>query len=151
AMKLPRVARGIISADIDRDGDLDVLLTINNGVPVLLRNDAAPSSPPNNALRLTLVGTKSNRSAIGATVEAQLQTPGQTLKEVVRGMVKSGSSYLSQSELPLTLGLGQQTEVTDLIIHWPSGKQTQLHNVGANQALTIDEDRGIIQKQPLSH
>jgi len=150
AMREPRVARGLACADIDLDGDPDVLLTINGGAPVLLRNDPSSPASRNNALRLTLVGTKSNRSAIGALVEARFQKPGQAAGEVVRRMVRSGSSYLSQSELPLTIGMGQQAKAASLTIHWPSGKQTQLRDVPANQALTINEDGGIVRKQALA-
>lgn len=149
AMAVPRVARGLACADIDLDGDVDVLMTVNDGAPVLLRNDPSPGTARNNALRVTLVGTKSNRSAIGALVEARFQESGRSTSEVVRRMVKSGSSYLSQSELPLTLGLGRHTKVADLTIHWPSGKQMQLHDVAADQAIVINEDHGILQHQAL--
>ena len=149
ALSEKRVARGLACADIDFDGRVDVLMTINSGTPVLLRNDPASPSARNNALRVTLVGTKSNRSAIGAMVEARLPKTGQAEGEVVRRMVKSGSSYLSQSELPVTLGIGRHTHVADLMIHWPSGKQTHLRDLPANQSLTINEDRGIVRQRAL--
>lgn len=145
AFSTPRVARGIACADVDLDGNVDVILTINGAAPVLLHNTPANPALQNNALRVTLVGTKSNRSAIGAVVEARLQKSG----EVVRRMVRSGSSYLSQSELPVTIGMGQQ-RVADLSVQWPSGKRTQLSQVTANQALIVDEDRGIVHQQPLA-
>ncbi len=128
------VGRGLACADIDLDGDLDVLMTTLNAAPMLLRNDGGNK---NNFLRLTLKGSKSNRSAIGAEVKV---TFGKT---VVRRRVKSGSSYLSQSELPLTLGLGNAKTVSQLIIHWPSGLMTHLKNLPANQTLTIREGKGI--------
>ncbi len=149
-LREPRVARGLAYADIDLDGYPDVLLTINGGVPVLLHNEPASAALRNNALRLTLVGTKSNRSAIGAVVEARFQKVGQAPAEIVRRMVKSGSSYLSQSELPITIGMGRQAKVLSLTIHWPSGKLMVLSNISANQALTINEDRGIVQQKPLT-
>lgn len=135
------VARGLAYADIDLDGDLDVLLTTNADHPLLLRNDGGNR---NKALRLELQGTRSNRSAIGARIEARVA--GQTLHRVVR----SGSSYLSQSELPLTLGLGRQNRVDALSIHWPSGSVTSLKDVAAGQTYVVSEDKGIIRRQPFS-
>lgn len=155
AMSVPRVARGVACADIDLDGDVDVLFTtkgenIEGSAPVLLRNDPTLQAERNNALRVTLEGTKSNRSAIGALVEAHLpKQPGQITGEVVRRMVKSGSSYLSQSELPVTLGLGRQTRVATLTVRWPSGALTELRDISANQAITINEDRGIVRRRKL--
>ena len=100
------VGRGLAYADIDLDGDLDVLISVNSGPPLLLRNDSAHK---NNALRLHLRGEKSNRDALGARVIARVGE--QTLYRWVR----SGSSYLSAHELPLTLGLGEKrsTEIYD--------------------------------------
>jgi hypothetical protein len=141
AFKKPIVARGLAYADIDLDGDPDIILTTINGPPSLLRND---SKQKNNALRLILQGTKSNRSAIGTVAEAKVGT--QTLRRTVR----SGSSYFSQSELPVTLGLGKESKAAAITLRWPSGKVTQLENVAANRILTIDEVKGIIRQQPFS-
>lgn len=152
------VARGLARADIDLDGDADLLVTVNGGPPLLLRNDTGEAPPSqgnphinesnedtrrNRALRLVLQGRRSNRSAIGAVVEARVR--GETLFQWVR----SGSSYLSQSELPLTLGLGQAQQVEALVIRWPSGQVTQLQNVAADHILFIDEAKGILRRQPL--
>ena len=150
AMKVPRVARGIACADIDLDGNVDVILTINGATPVLLHNAPTNPSQQNNALRVTLVGTKSNRSAIGAVVEARFPTSdGGRQGEVVRRVVKSGSSYLSQSELPVTLGLAHHGSA-NLSILWPSGQKTQLKGVAANQAIVVQEDQGIVEHRPLA-
>ena len=92
----PKVGRGLAYADFDRDGDLDLLLTTNNGPAYLYRNDQLAG---NRSIRFRLVGTKSNRDAIGATVRVFAGGLSQSR------MVKSGSSYLSQSELPVTFGL----------------------------------------------
>lgn len=140
ALNEPLVARGLAYADIDLDGDLDVLLTANGASPRLLRNDGGNK---NNSLRLVLQGTRSNRSAIGATVLAKVGTA------TLRGMVRSGSSYLSQSELPLTLGLGPHAQAEAITIRWPSGAVSHLSNIQANQMLVINESKGVIQHQLL--
>src|SRR5207342_1199 len=95
----PRVGRGLACGDFDRDGDVDLLMTTNNGPAVLFRNDQAAG---NRSVRLRLIGTQSNRDAIGATV--RIYHGGTSQSRVVR----SGSSYLSQSELPVTFGVGKR-------------------------------------------
>ena len=109
----PRVARGVACGDFDRDGAIDLLMTTNKGRALLFRNEVTNG---NRSLRLRLTGTKSNRDAIGATV--RVFTPDGTQSR----MVKSGSSYLSQSELTLTFGLGRRDLVDRLVIEWPSGQ-----------------------------
>jgi hypothetical protein len=94
-----RVGRGLAAGDFDRDGDVDLLMTTNNGPAVLFRNDQKTG---NRSLRLRLVGTQSNRDAIGATVASSTRGTSQSR------MVRSGSSYLSQSELPVTFGVGKR-------------------------------------------
>ena len=101
----PKSRAALAYGDFDRDGDLDLLITTNNGPAALYRNDI---SNGNRSLRLRLIGTKSNRDAIGATV--RLTTPDGTQCR----MVKTGSSYLSQSELALTFGLGTREEADNL-------------------------------------
>ena len=103
----PVVARGAAYGDYDRDGDLDVLISTNNGPAYLLRNDGGNA---NSYLRLKLVGRESNRSGIETVVKVRSASGRQWRT------VRSGSSYCSQSELPLTFGLGG-----DLL--WPSGKR----------------------------
>ena len=98
----PMVARGAAYADYDNDGDLDLLVTANNGPAVLLRNDGGNR---NRWLRVRLAGTKSNRDGIGAKVTLTLPGGGKSW-----GVVKTGSSYCSQSELPLTFGLGARRQ-----------------------------------------
>jgi hypothetical protein len=113
AFAAPKVARGAACGDFDNDGDVDLLVTTNQGPAYLYRNDV---SNGNRSVRLHLRGTKSNRDAIGAT--ARLTTAAGTQSRVV----KSGSSYLSQSELALTFGLGRADRATRLVIEWPSGR-----------------------------
>ena len=121
-LSAPRVARGAAYADIDNDGDLDLLITTNAGPPLLFRNDGGNR---NHALRVKLRGTSSNRDGIGAVV--RIEYAGEKQWQ----MLRSGSSYLSQSELVLTFGLGEKTRVASLRIEWPSGKTDQLTNVAA--------------------
>ena len=128
----PIVARGAAYADYDHDGDLDVIISTNNGPAYLFRNDGGNK---NNWLNVRLTGTKSNRSAIGAVVRIESASGKQW------NMVRSGSSYCSQSDLALTFGVGHDTKVTQLQIEWPSGAKQQLTNISVNQFLKIEEPR----------
>ena len=131
----PIVARGAAYADIDRDGDLDVLLTTNNGPAILLRNDGGNR---NKWISLRLQGTKSNRSALGATVHIDSAQGKQW------NTVRSGGSYCSQSDLALTFGLGHDAIVKAIDIDWPSGTRQHFNNIPSNQNLRIDESKGVI-------
>ncbi len=131
---LPKVGRGLAVGDFDRDGHLDVLLTTNNGPAYLYRNDLLVK---NNSIRFRLVGTKSNRDAIGSSVKVFVN--GQVQSRVVR----SGSSYLSQSELPVTFGLGQQDEIARAVIEWPSGQSEEHRRLPAGRAYQVTESKGI--------
>ena len=133
AFNRPIVARGAAYADFDRDGDLDVLISTNNGPAYLFRNDGGNR---NHWLNVRLVGTRSNRDGIGAVVRVQSAGGKQW------NMVRSGSSYCSQSDLALTFGLGKDTSA-QVEVEWPSGARQQFKDVQANKFLTIDETRGI--------
>jgi hypothetical protein len=133
----PKVARGLACGDFDRDGDVDLLVTTNQGPAYLYRNDLTNG---NRSLRLKLTGTKSNRDAIGAVV--RMTTPDGTQTRVV----KTGSSYLSQSELALTFGLGKREAADRIVIEWPSGQVQDFKSVRAgsyncteNRNLAADE------------
>jgi hypothetical protein len=130
----PRVGRGLAYGDFDRDGDVDLLMTTNNGPAALFRND---QSSGNRSLRLKLVGTKSNRDAIGATVRIFHAGVSQTR------VVKSGSSYLSQSELPVTFGVGKQDRVERVVVTWPSGRTDEFKNLETGRAYECVEGKGL--------
>ncbi len=131
----PMVARGAIYGDFDHDGDLDVLLTANNGPARLLRNDGGNK---NKWISIRTIGTKSNRDGIGASV-AIVSASGKQWNAV-----RSGSSYASQSDLALVFGLGQDPVVNSIEVAWPSGTKQKFSSVPVNQFLTIDETRGIV-------
>jgi hypothetical protein len=129
----PMVARGAAYADYDHDGDLDLLITNNNGPAYLLRNDGGNR---NHWLCVRLTGTRSNRDGIGAVVRVESAGGKQW------NMVRSGSSYCSQSDLALTFGLGKDSSA-NLVVDWPSGAQQRFQNVAANQRVLIDEGKGL--------
>ena len=134
----PMVERGAIYADIDHDGDLDVLFTNNAGPARLFRNDGGNK---NHWLCVKTVGTKANRNGIGAVV--RIESAGGKQWSAVR----SGSSYASQSDLALTFGLGKDTSVTNISVEWPSGTKQSFKNIPANKLVTIDEAKGIVSQQ----
>ena len=124
-------------ADIDKDGDLDLLVTTNHGPAYLYRNDGGNR---NKWLCVKAIGTKANRSGIGTIVRVESASGKQW------NVVRSGSSYASQSDLPLTFGLGSDAAVTNLEIEWPSGTKQKLTNIAANQFIAVEEGKGIISK-----
>ena len=130
----PRVGRGLAYGDFDHDGDLDLLVTTNNGPAALFRNDQTAG---NRSLRFHLVGTKSNRDAIGAVV--QIFHGGSSQSR----MVKSGSSYLSQSELPVTFGVAKRDVVERVVIAWPSGRTDEFKNVATGKSYECIEGQGL--------
>jgi len=140
AFARPAVARGAAYGDFDNDGDLDLIVTANNGPARLFRNDGGV----NHKLRVTLVGSASNHDAIGAKVRVT-RASGAPVME----MVKTGSSYLSQSERPLTFGLGAATKVVGIEIIWPNGKKEQLPGIAADQSITVAEGKGVVKAVPL--
>jgi hypothetical protein len=129
----PRVGRGLAYGDFDRDGDLDLLVTTNNGPASLFRNDQTAG---NRSLRFHLVGTKSNRDAIGAVIQIFHGGTSQSR------MVKSGSSYLSQSELPVTFGVGKRDLVERVVISWPSGRTDEFKGVACGKSYECVEGQG---------
>jgi hypothetical protein len=138
ALASPKVARGAAYADIDNDGFLDFVVTTNGGPAFLFHNEGGT----NQSLRVRLRGRASNRDGIGAVVHV---TSGQDKQWQ---MVHSGSSYLSQSELVLTFGVGVRRIVDSLEVRWPSGRIDTLSNINAGQTITVEEGRGIIASRP---
>ena len=130
----PKVGRGLAYGDFDRDGDLDLLITTNNGPAYLYRNDQTAA---NRSIRVRLAGTKSNRDAIGAVVKMFHGSSMQTR------LVKGGSSYLSQSELPVTFGVGKRDKIDRLVIEWPSGRTEEFKDLTSGRAYDCVEGKGI--------
>jgi hypothetical protein len=135
AFNVPQVGRGAAYGDYDRDGDLDILLINNQGPARLLRNDGGNK---NHWLTIRTVGTKANRDGIGAVVRVE------SASGVQMQTVHSGSSYCSQSDLALTLGLGPDTTVKSIDVAWPSGTKDRVTGVAANQFVRIQEGAGLV-------
>ena len=133
------VARGAAYADIDNDGYPDVLLTTNNGPAYLFKNTGQDTA---NALRIKTVGTRSNRNGIGAVIRVHANG-GVTWQTV-----HSGSSYCSQSELPLTFGLEKAGRAELVEIIWPSGQHDTLKDLKANATYTLQEGGKILSTRP---
>jgi hypothetical protein len=129
------MGRGAAYADFDGDGDLDLAVSRLAGAAAMFRNDTASQA---RWLRVRAIGAKSNRSGLGAvvTVTSAGGTQWQT--------VKSGSSYASQSELPLTFGLGADARVSTLEVRWPSGATQRFTDVATNQHVAVHEVQGLV-------
>jgi len=130
-----RVGRGLAFGDFDRDGDVDILMTTNNGPAVLLRNDQ--TSGGNRSVRFRLRGTTSNRDAIGSTV--RIVHDGITQSR----MVRSGSSYLSQSELPVTFGVGRRDRIERAVVTWANGRTEEVKDLTVGRSYDWIEGKGI--------
>jgi enediyne biosynthesis protein E4 len=135
------VGRGAAYGDYDNDGDLDILLTTNGGPAYLLRNDNGNQA---RFVRFKTAGDKSNRDGIGAKITVTLADGSKQWQTV-----HSGSSYCSQSELPLTFGLNRNDKITRVEIEWPSGKVDKLTDLTANQLYVLKEGSGVSESKLL--
>jgi hypothetical protein len=134
----PIVGRGLATADYDNDGDIDIVTNNRGDFPSLLRNDGGNA---NNWLTVQLVGTKSNRDGIGASLK--LTSEGFVEVEQAKG----GMSYMSASDPRIHFGLGKRAKIASLEITWPSGQVDRLTNVPINQIITVKEGAGLIPRQ----
>jgi hypothetical protein len=138
---LVKVSRALLSGDLDNDGDLDLLVTNNGQTADLLRNDGEHAG---RAVLVRLVGTVSNRDAIGARLE--LTAGGRRQVREVR----AGSGYLGQSDVRVHFGLGDAAAVERLEVRWPAGGSDVLLDVPVDHVLTVVEGEGLVQRQPLA-
>jgi hypothetical protein len=134
------VGRGLATADIDNDGDLDLLVTNNNAASNLLLNEGGRG----NAVIVRVIGTRGNRSAIGTHLDL-LTGQRRQMREV-----QSGSSYLSQNDLRAHFGLGDAKQSERLEIRWPGGMIETVENLPANHVITIHEGKGIVSRVPFT-
>jgi hypothetical protein len=137
-----RVGRGAAAADFNNDGAVDLLVTHLADSPALLRN---AGSPRQHAVRIKLVGTKSNRDAFGARIV--MTAGGMTQTQEVR----ANSSYLSASDPRAHFGLGDAIRVEVIEIHWPSGQVETVRDQKADEDLIIEEGKGVTRRLPLVH
>jgi hypothetical protein len=141
ALQKPVVARGAANGDFDNDGDLDVLVSANNGPAVLYRNDGANT---NRFIRVKTIGTRSNRDGIGARVTVT-RPDGHTQWRLVH----TGSSYCSQSDTALTFGLGGNHRAKSIVVEWPSGEVDRVGPVVANHVVWVKEGEGLLAAKTL--
>jgi hypothetical protein len=144
AFSAERVSRGLAVADIDNDGDLDLLVSNNGQDAELLRNDLSRGGNRANALLVRLRGADANTDAIGARIRLSVGSRTQ-----IRD-VKAGSSYMSQNDLRAHFGLGTAARADRIDVVWPSGRMESVANISANQIVTIAEGKGIVSRQPFS-
>jgi len=136
----PSASRGAAFGDFDNDGDIDVVVNTVNGYPQLLRCD---SRLRNNWIKIRTIGTKSNRTGIGARLLCVTRPPAESQPHRQIDEVRSGGSYLSQNDLRIHFGLGTAEKVDVLEIRWPSGQVDTLKDIKANQLIYVKEGEGI--------
>ncbi|HMG99948.1 MAG TPA: CRTAC1 family protein [Terriglobales bacterium] len=137
----PSASRGCAFGDFDNDGDIDIVVNTVNDFPQLLRCD---SRTENNWIKVKLIGTKSNRSGIGARLKCVTRPPGEDKPHAQIDEVRSGGSYISQNDLRIHFGLGKAEKVDLLEIRWPSGQVDTLKDVKPNQLVFVKEGEGVV-------
>jgi hypothetical protein len=137
----PVAARGCAFGDFDNDGDLDVVVNAVNDFPQLLRCDSHTS---NNWIKIKTIGTKSNRSGIGARLKCVTHPPGEPKPHQQIDEVRSGGGYFSQNDLRVHFGIGKAEKIELLEIRWPSGLVETLKDIKANEVLFVKEGQGIL-------
>jgi enediyne biosynthesis protein E4 len=138
---VPVASRGCAFGDFDNDGDIDVVVNTVNDFPQLLRCD---SSTHNNWLKVRTIGTKSNRSGIGARLRCVTRPADEAKAHQQIDEVRSGGSYLSQNDLRVHFGIGKAEKVDVLEIHWSSGQSDTMKDIKANQLVYVKEGEGIV-------
>jgi len=138
---VPVASRGCAFGDFDNDGDVDVVVNTVNDYPQLLRCDSASG---HNWIKVRTIGTKSNRSGIGARLRCVTHPPDEPNPHQQIDEVRSGGSYISQNDLRVHFGLGKAAKVDVLEIRWPSGQVDTLKDVKPNQLIYVREGEGIV-------
>ena len=141
----PAAARGCAFGDFDNDGDLDVVVNTVNDFPQLLRCD---STTGNHWVKIKTIGTKSNRSGIGARLRCVTRPPEEKNAHSQIDEVRSGGGYFSQNDLRVHFGIGKAQRVELLEIRWPSGVVDTLKDIQANQVLFVKEGEGLLRSIP---
>ena len=143
---VPVASRGCAFGDYDNDGDIDVVVNTVNDFPQLLRCDSPTGNngAGHNWLKVRTIGTKSNRSGIGARLRCVTQPPDESKPHSQIDEVRSGGSYISQNDLRVHFGIGKAEKVDLLEIHWPSGQLDTLKDIKPNQLVFVREGQGIV-------
>jgi enediyne biosynthesis protein E4 len=136
-------ARGCAFGDFDNDGDVDVVVNTVNDLPQLLRCDSRLN---HNWIKVRTIGTKSNRSGIGARIKCVTRPPDEAKPHEQIDEVRSGGSYISQNDLRVHFGVGKAEKISLLEVHWPSGQVDALKDLQTNQLIYVKEGEGIVRK-----